>query len=154
MVAIMLVATFGFSTAYASGIEDFPLNKTHDVGSFTFKDGNTTPTKTVAGRYLWTYFDMTRASTDQGIASTPILVTVEVLDASTMERLGGKRYLIDPGKSISGGFETDLGYGGRKICYRFDASSVNGPTNGYFRSVKVKEFKVNSSFNQGTYWET
>lgn len=152
MVALMLITTLGVTNVYAAGVETFKLNKNYDVGAFTFTDGNTTPTKTVEGRYLYTYFNMTRASIDKGIASTPIKVTVDILDASTMQRIGGAIYIINPNSYIDGGFETDLGYAGRKICYRFDASSYNGPTNGNFRSAYIQRFMVNTSNTKGTYY--
>lgn len=152
MAALMLVTMLGVSNVYAAGVETFKLNNEYDVGSFTFTDGNITPTKTVEGRYLYTYFKMSKASSDQGVAGTRIKVTVEVLDASTKQILGTAYYIIDPGKSMDGGFETDLGYAGRRICYRFDASTYNGPTNGYYRSAYVERFVVNTSNIQGTYF--
>lgn len=152
MVAFMLLTTLGVSNVYAAGVETFRLNKNYEVGEFTFTDGNTTPTKTVEGRYLYTYFNMLRASSDQGIASTPIKITVDVIDASTRQTIKTAYYIINPGQSMDGGFETDLGYAGRKICYRFDASSYNGPTNGNYRSAYVQRFMVNTSNIQGTYF--
>lgn len=171
LIALMMVTTLGVSNVYAAeienpvnentsegietraGVETFYLNRNYEVGSFTFTDKNTTPVKTVQGRYLYTFFKMRRASSDRGIASTPIVVTVEVLDASTMANLKTSKYYLDPTGSLEGGFETDLGYAGRRICYRFDASSYNGPTNGNFRSAEIQRFMVNTSMTQGTYWE-
>lgn len=135
-----------------AGVETFWLDKTYDVGSFTFKNNNTTPTKTVQGRYLYTFLEIQRASSDQGIASTPIKVTVDILDASTREVIDGIVYYLNTTDSLSHGFEVDLGYAGRQICYRFDASSYNGPTNGYYRSATVKQFVVNTSNTEGVYW--
>lgn len=136
-----------------AGTETFRLNKNYEVGSFTFEDSNTTLTKTVQGRYLYTYFKFSRASSDRGIASTPIVVTVDVLDANTRNIINTAKYYLNPNGSLDYGFETDLGYAGRKICYRFDASSYNGPTNGNFRSANVERFMVNTSNTQGMYWD-
>lgn len=179
MMAIMLFATTGFSNVYAAevepsvgetevqpcsygakvqpyaGIETFRLNKNYHVGSFTFTQRNTTPRKTVEGRYLYTYLDMTRASSDLGVASTPIKVTVKILDASTLNQIGGgATYIIQPGSNITGGFETDLGYAGRQIYIKFEATSYNGATNGYNRTVYVQDFMVNTTNIQGTYFDS
>lgn len=150
--ALMLLTTMGASNAYAAGVETFKLNNNYFVGSFTFTCDNTTPTKTVQGRYLHTYLKMRRSPDDKGIASTPIRVTVKILDASTLKQIGGTAtYIIRPNTSSSGSFETDLGYAGRKIVYQFDSYSYDGPTNAYYRTVYVGSFMVNTSNTKGIY---
>ena len=171
IMAVTLLTTLGVSNVYAAevetpvnletsanvepraGVEKFRLNKNYEVGSFTFTNKNTTPTKTVEGRYLYTYFKMAWTSSDKGVSTTPIRVTVEVLDAATKKNITTKYYIINPKGSVDGGFETDLKYAGRKICYRFDASSYNGPTNGYYRSARVDRFMVNTSNTEGLYFD-
>lgn len=124
LMALMLLTMTGASTAHAAGIETFWLNRNYHVGAFTFRDHNTTPKKTVEGRYLYTYFNMTRASSDGGNASTPITVTVTILDASSLRQIGGgATYVIPAGGYMNGGFETDLGYAGRQVYIKFQASS-------------------------------
>lgn len=150
---IILLTTMGFSNVYAAGVETFKINNNYHVGTFTFTCDNTTPTKTVQGRYLYTYLEMKRSPSDQGIASTAIKVVVKVLDASTLQQIGGDAiYIIAPNSTISGGFERDLGYAGRKVVYRFDSYSYNGPTNAYYRTVYVADFMVNTSNYQGSYF--
>lgn len=158
MLALMLFSALGVSNIYAAGIEPyagvetFRLNNNYHVGSFTFTHNNTTPKKTVEGRYLYTYFNMRRASSDKGVASTPIKVTVKILDASTLNQIGGGAvYIIQPNSYANGGFETDLGYAGRQIYIKFEATSYNGPTNGYNRTVYVDDFMVNTTNYEGTY---
>lgn len=151
--ALILLSTMGASNAYAAGVETFKLNNNYHVGSFTFTCDNTTPQKTVQGRYLYIYLKMKRSSSDKGVASTPIRVTVKVLDSSTLKQIGGtKTYILQPGSYTSGGFETDLGYAGRKVNIRFDSYSYNGPTNSYYRTVYVEDFMVNTTNTQGTYF--
>lgn len=151
--ALMLITTMGATNAYAAGVETFKLNNNYHVGTFTFTCDNTTPTKTVQGRYLYTYFEMRRSPSDKGVASTPIKVVVKVLDASTLNQIGADAvYIIYPNQTISGGFERDLGYAGRKIVYQFDSYSYNGPTNAYYRTVYVADFMVNTSNHKGSYF--
>lgn len=171
MLAIMLFTTLGVSSVYATavdsqigmetqtdvepraGVETFWLNNNYHVGAFTFTRSNTTPKKTVEGRYLYTYLNMARSSSDQGVASTPIKVTVTILDASTLNKIGnGATYIIQPNGYMNGGFETDLGYAGRQVYIKFEASSYNGSTNGYNRTVYVQDFMVNTTNTQGTYF--
>lgn len=158
LMALMLLCTAGFSTAYAAevepyaGVETFRLNNNYDVGAFWFAGRNTTPRKTVEGRYLYTYLNMTRYSSDEGIASSPIKVTVKILDAGTLNQIGGTHtYIINPNSYMDGGFETDLGYAGRQVYIKFEASSY-GESNGAERSVYVQRFMVNTSNVQGTYF--
>lgn len=151
-IAFILLSTVGASNAYAAGVETFRLNNSYFVGSFTFTCDNTTPTKTVQGRYLRTYLTMKRSPSDKGVATTWIRVTVKVLDASTLKQIGTtKTYLVPPEGSVSAPFEVDLGYAGRKIAYRFDSYSYNGPTNAYYRTVYVSNFTVNTSNTKGQY---
>ena len=126
MAAFMLLTTLGATSVYAAevepraGEETFWLNNNYEVGSFTFSDRNTTPKKTVQGRYLYTYLNMTRSSSDQGISSSPIKVTVKILDASTLGQIGGVHtYIINPNSYTNGGFETDLMYAGRQVYIKF-----------------------------------
>ena len=154
LIAMIMVLSLGVSNAYASGTETFYLNHNYYVGSFTFTDQNTTPVKTVQGRYLYTYFNMSRASIDQGIPTTPIVVTVEVIDANTYQVIKTAYYYLSTSGYLGDGFETDLGYAGREIRYRFDASSYNGPTNGHYRSAYIETFMVNTSNTQGMYWDS
>lgn len=150
--ALVLLATVGASTAYAAGVETFKLNNSYFVGAFTFTCDNTTPTKTVQGRYLRTYLKMKRSPSDQGVSTTWIRVTVKVLDASTLKQIGStETYLVPPDTTVSGPFEVDLGYAGRKIVYQFDSYSYQGPTNAYYRTVYVQDFTVNTSNTQGQY---
>ena len=159
LMALMLLSTVGAFTTYAAevetraGVETFRLNNNYEVGAFTFSDRNTTPRKTVEGRYLYTYLNMTRSSSDQGIASSPIKVTVRILDASTLKQIGGTHtYIINPNSYMDGGFETDLGYAGRQIYVKFEATSY-GASNGNERAVYVQRFMVNTSNTQGTYFD-
>lgn len=150
--ALMLLTTMGASNAYAAGVETFKLNTSYFVGSFMFTCDNTTPTKTVQGRYLRTYLKMKRSPSDKGIASTAIRVTVKVLDASTLKQIGSTQtYIIPKDTTVSGPFEVDLGYAGRKIVYQFDSYSYEGPTNAYYRTVYVSDFTVNTSNTKGHY---
>ncbi len=171
LVALMMLCTMGTSVAYAAevetpettetsgdvetraGVETFYLNNNYEVGSFTFSGNNTTPKKTVQGRYLYTYLKMKRASSDAGSSSSSIKVTVKILDASTLNQIGSsKTYIIKPGSSIDGGFETDLGRTGRKIYIKLSATTYGSSSNTE-RSVSVQRFMVNTSNTKGTYWD-
>ena len=154
VMALVMITTAGALSVSAAGVETFRLNDNYHVGSFSFTYGNTTPQKTVEGRYLYIYLNMIRSSSDAGVATTPIKVTVTVLDAGTMQQIGNQAiYIIQPGSYMSGGFETDLGYAGRKVHILFESCSINGPTNQYYRTVYVEDFMVNTSNTAGTYFD-
>ena len=141
---ILLVGTITVYSvpANAAGVENLPYGVYNiSLEPFSFRNTNLTPVKTVTGgSNLRLVFSFTRcASLDQGIASTPIKITVEIRDANTGARIGGQfTDIVNPGNTTYSGTQYwYLGYTGRKIQIWFDASSVNGPTNGGYRALTI-----------------
>lgn len=146
LAAFLLVGIMFFSTgkSEAAGVETLPLGSGYDIGSFSFQDCTGTHKKTIEGRYAKFLIQFKRSSTlDNGIATTPIKLTVELRDYYTDQRIGSPHYaVVEYGHStLTLTPKWDTGTTGREVYLFFDASSYNGPTNGGYRGVDIDVFQ-------------
>lgn len=143
--SIMMLLSFS-TNAFAAGVETLGRGYT-DIGSFTFTDTNTTPTKTIQGGHvkfevLWRVADggSSAPNIDQGIGE--VKLTMQVLDANTGRALTPKRVFTvlenEEAWYTYSAIELDVAEG-QKVKVWFDASSV-GQSNGHFRSIYIASF--------------
>ena len=119
-----------------AGEETLPIGF-YSIGSFTFRNTNLTPVKTVSGRYMQLMLGYSVASSDQGIGG--IRLTVEVRDAYTGAVIGTYQGTVERGNTEYASQTFDLGYAGRRIQFFFDASS-SGASNGNYRTAYIQSF--------------
>ena len=119
-----------------AGEETLPIGF-YSIGSFTFRDTNLTPVKTVAGRYMQLMLAYSVASSDQGLGG--IKLTVQIRDAYTGAVIGSYQGTVERGGTVYATPSFDMGYAGRKIQFFFDASS-SGASNGNYRTAYIQTF--------------
>ena len=150
LAAVMLASTMLSTSVFAAeehdtltenvvpraGEETLPIGY-YSIGSFTFRDTNLTPVKTVAGRYMQIMLGYSVASSDQGLGG--IRLTVEVRDAYTGAVIGRYQGTVERGATAYASPTFDLGYAGRRIQFFFDASS-SGASNGNYRTAYIQSF--------------
>ena len=119
-----------------AGVETLPIGY-HSIGSFTFRDTNLTPVKTVAGRYMQLVLAYSVASSDQGLGG--IRLTVQIRDAYTGAVIDSYQGTVERGATAYATPSFDLGYAGRQIRIFFDASS-SGASNGNYRTAYIQTF--------------
>ena len=150
LAAVMLTSTMFSTNVFATeehepltenvtpraGEETLPIGY-YSIGSFTFRNTNLTPVKTVAGRYMQIMLGYSVASSDQGLGG--IRLTVEVRDAYTGAVIGSYQGTVERGATAYASPTFDLGYAGRKIRFFFDASS-SGASNGNYRTAYIQSF--------------
>ena len=132
MVAVSLMTNFGVATVFAAesnepvkgveadeivepraGTETLPLGWYTISSKFSIKGHNTTPVKTVSGRYLKLDYDLTKSAT-----SEPIAVRIKIKDYNTGQYIGGEDIFFVTQNATTTGCRTitfDLGYAGRRV---------------------------------------
>ena len=150
LAAVMLTSTMFSANAFETekdepvaesiipraGEETLPIGY-HSIGSFTFRNTNLTPVKTVAGRYMQLVLAYSVASSDQGLGG--IKLTVQIRDAYTGAVIGSYQGTAERGATVYATPSFDMGYAGRKIQFFFDASS-SGASNGNYRTAYIQTF--------------
>ena len=145
--ALVLLLTGAFATtAFAAGVED--LNKGYnEMGSFTFTNTNTSPTKTIYGNKVTFYVTWRTADgaadapdVDAGIGETKL--TLKILDANTGTTIAGPLTFTRETTEDSWYMTDEISVNvtpGQQVRVWFDASSA-GASNGHYRSIYVDAF--------------